>query len=164
MENRKNSRVRVYLFPVFIITRKMEHNIQYRIAGFELTQFIPSWEGVGNGKEFNMNNGIDFSYNQQNNIIKCTQNIDLLHDTQTVLKIQLCTYVEIEPNSVKSLVKDRKIVIPANFLAQCASFGHGALRGIMYLKTINTPLDGVILPPVVYSDVFKKPLTFEVVE
>lgn len=142
----------------------MEHNIQYRIAGFELTQFVSSWEGISNEEDFNMNNGIDFSYNQQKNIIKCTQNIDLLHEAQTVLKIQLCTYVEIESSSVNSLVKDHKIVIPANFLAQCASFGHGALRGIMYLKTTNTPLDGVILPPVVYSDVFKKPLAFDLVE
>ena len=57
--------------------------------------------------------------------------------------------------------KDGKIVVPADFLAQCASFGHGALRGIMYLKTMNTPLEGIVLPPVVYGEMFKKPITFD---
>lgn len=142
----------------------MERNIQYRIAGFDLTQFIPSWDSVSDGEDFDVNNGIDFSFNQQRNIIKCTQNVDFSQNGQTVLKIQLCTYIEIGTDSINLLIKDNKITLPAPFLAQCASFGHGALRGIMYLKTINTPLDGVILPPVVYSDVFKKSLSFELTD
>ena len=87
--------------------------------------------------------------------------VDFLKKEKAVLKIQLCTFVIISEDTVLALEKDGKIVFPANFLAQCASFGHGALRGIMYLKTINTPLEGIILPPVVYGDVFKKSIAFD---
>lgn len=141
----------------------MKHtNIQYRIAGFDLTQFVPSWEGMGEDNEFEVNNGIDFSYNNEHKTIKCTHNIDFSNKGKIVLKIQLCTFVSLTEESAQALSKDGKITIPAGFLAQCASFGHGALRGIMLLKTPNTPLEGVILPPVVYGDVFKKSITFDI--
>lgn len=137
------------------------HNIHYRIAGFDLTRFSPSWEGVGDCSDFEVNDGVDFSYNHERSTIKCTQNFDFSNNGKSVLKIQLCTYITITEESVQALSKDNKIVFPAGFLAQCASFGHGALRGIMLLKTPNTPLEGVILPPVVYRDVFKKSITFD---
>ena len=140
----------------------MEHtNIQYRISGFDLTQFVPSWEGIGEDNEFEVNNGIDFSYNNEHKTIRCTHNVDFLCGGKMVLKIQLCSFITITEESAQSLSKDNKIIIPAGFLAQCASFGHGALRGIMLLKTPNTPLEGVILPPVVYGDVFKKSISFD---
>ena len=63
--------------------------------------------------------------------------------------------------SILTRINQVEIVFPADFLAQCASFGHGALRGIMYLKTMNTPLEGIVLPPVVYGEMFKKPISFD---
>ncbi len=147
---------------VYTILGEMKHNIQYRIVGFDLTQFAPSWDSMTKGDRFNLNSGMDFSYNHANRVIRCQQDIEFTHNDLSVLKIQLCTYVEISLESEEAMKNNGKILLPAEFLAQCASFGHGALRGIMYLKTINTPLEGVILPPVVYSDVFKKPLEFEI--
>ena len=86
--------------------------------------------------------------------------MEFSNEEKTALKIQLCTFVVISEDTVTSLEKEGKIVIPADFLAQCASFGHGALRGIMYIKTMNTPLERIVLPPVLYSEMFKKPIIF----
>jgi len=143
----------------------MEHtNIQYRIGGFDLTQFAPSWEGLEGCVAFDINSGVDFAYNFEQNVIKSILNVEFSHQQKIALKIQLCTFVAISEETVKNLEKEGKLTIPAEFLAQCASFGHGALRGIMYLKTLNTPLEGIILPPVVYGKLFKKPITFEKIE
>lgn len=136
-------------------------NIKYRIGGFDLTQFVPSWDGLEGCKSFDIKSGVDFAYNFEKNVVKNILNVDFSYNEKTVLKIQLCTFVAISEDTVTSLEKDGKIVIPAEFLAQCASFGHGALRGIMYLKTMNTPLEGIVLPPVVYGKMFKKPITFD---
>jgi hypothetical protein len=136
-------------------------NIKYRIAGFDLTQFVPSWDGIEGCESFDIKTGVDFAYNFEQNVIKSILNVDFSYKEKTALKIQLCTFVAISEDTVTSLEKDGKIVIPADFLAQCASFGHGALRGIMYLKTRNTPLEGIVLPPVVYGEMFKKPISFE---
>ena len=136
-------------------------NIKYRIAGFDLTQFVPSWDGIEGCESFDIKTGVDFAYNFEQNVIKSILNVDFSYKEKTALKIQLCTFVAISEDTVTSLEKDGKIVIPADFLAQCASLGHGALRGIMYLKTRNTPLEGIVLPPVVYGEMFKKPISFE---
>jgi hypothetical protein len=95
-------------------------------------------------------------------VIKSILNVEFFYKESTALKIQLCTFVAISEDTVASLEKDGKIVFPADFLAQCASFGHGALRGIMYLKTANMPLEGVVLPPMIYRDLFKKPISFDI--
>lgn len=137
-------------------------NIKYRIGGFDLTQFVPSWDGLGGCESFDVKSGIDFAYNFEQNTIKSILNVEFLSKDRLALKVQLCTYVAISEESAKALEKDGKIIIPADFLAQCVSFGHGALRGIMYLKTANTPMEGIVLPPVVYGEMFKKPITFDV--
>ena len=137
-------------------------NIKYRIGGFDLTQFAPSWDGLEGCESFDVRSGVDFAYNFEKNTIKSILNVEFLYKEKLALKIQLCTFVAISEDTAKALEENGKLVIPADFLAQCASFGHGALRGIMYLKTANTPLEGIVLPPVEYGKMFKKPITFDV--
>ena len=136
-------------------------SIKYKICGFDLTQFVPTWDGIDGCKNFDIRSGAEFAYNFEQNVIKCILNVDFSYKEKTALKIQLCTFVAISVETATAFEKDGRLVIPADFLAQCASFGHGALRGIMYLKTMNTPLEGIILPPVVYGEIFKKPMIFE---
>ena len=136
-------------------------NIKYRIGGFDLTQFVPSWDGLEGSESYDVKSGIDFAYNFKQNTLKSLLNVDFFTKERLALKIQLCTFITISEESAKALEKEDKLVIPADFLAQCASFGHGALRGIMYLKTANTPLEGIVLPPVLYGEMFKKPIAFD---
>ena len=136
-------------------------NIKYRIVGFDLTQFVSSWEGLEGCKNFDIRSGVDFAYSFEQNVIKCILNVEFSFKEKTALKIQLCTFVAISDETTTALTKEEKLVIPANFLAQCTSFGHGALRGIMYLKTMNTPLEGIVMPPVMYGEIFKKPISFD---
>lgn len=137
-------------------------SINYRIGGFDLTQFVPSWDGLERCESFDIKSGVDFAYNFEQNVIKSILNVEFSHKEKTALRIQLCTFVVINEDTVTALEKDGKLVLPADFLAQCASFGHGALRGIMYLKTMNTPLEGIVMPPVKYGEMFKKPISFDI--
>ncbi len=142
----------------------MEKNIEFRLAGFDLTQFIPTWENyTGNNRNFGIKNNINFSYNKSKRSLRCIQDLEFTHQEKTVLKIQLFTYIEFSQKSIDEVAENGKLVIPPGFLAQCASYGHGAIRGIMYLRTPNTPLEGVVLPPLNYATVFQQPLTFDVV-
>ena len=137
-------------------------NITYRIGGFDLTQFAPSWDGLSGSNSFEVKSGVDFAYNFEQHTIKTVINVEFNSSEKLALKIQLCTFVVISEETAKALENEGKIVIPADFLAQCASFGHGAIRGIMYLKTANTPLEGIVLPPVEYSKLFKKSISFDI--
>jgi len=136
-------------------------NIIYRIGGFDLTQFAPSWDELKGDESYEMRSSVNFAYNFEKYTIKSVLDVEFYGNEKLALKIQLCTFVILSEETAKSFVNDSKVIIPADFLAQCASFGHGALRGIMYLKTVNTPLEGVVMPPVEYGKLFEKSLSFE---
>ena len=119
-----------------------QKNIEYKLAGFELTQFRPAWENYTDGVGVEIQNNIGFAYNAEKKVLKCTISMSFVQGINSVLDIEFCTYIELHPDSVKNMTEENRLVVPANFLAQCASFGHGAIRGVMYLKTQNTPLEG----------------------
>lgn len=130
----------------------------YRLAGFDLIQFAPSYENFQEGGSIEANCEYDFGFNKENSILRNTITLSFLQERKPILNIQFATFIEIKEESVNSFIKDSKFVISKNEQAQFASFGYGALRGIMYLKTVNTPLEGLILPPVFMDDIFKEPL------
>lgn len=138
-----------------------EKDIAYKLVGFDLPRFQTSWERYKPDFDVEVNNNIDFSFSKENNTLKCTNNISFTQEDTVILEIQFCTFVEMHPDSIAQITIDDQIVIPARFLAQCASFGHGAIRGIMFLKTSNTPFEGLIMPPVEYHKVFKEPLAID---
>ena len=44
-------------------------SIKYRIGGFDLTQFVPSWDGLEGCESFDIQSGVDFAYNFEQNVI-----------------------------------------------------------------------------------------------
>ena len=132
----------------------MMENIYYRIISFDLTRFEPSYDKFKENEPVAIESEFDFAFNTESNIIRCSMNLHFLQEKNTVLKTQLLTFLEIKKESVETLTKDNKIVLPKETLTQFASFGYGAMRGIMYLKTINTPFQGIILPPTELHKVF----------
>ena len=53
-------------------------SIKYRIGGFDLTQFVPSWDGLEGCESFDIQSGVDFAYNFEQNVIKSILNFHLL--------------------------------------------------------------------------------------
>lgn len=134
----------------------------YRLAGFDLIQFAPSYENYQEGGTIEANSEYDFGFNKDNHILRNTITLSFLQERRPLLNIQFATFIEIKEESVNLFIKDSNFIISKNEQAQFASFGYGALRGIMYLKTANTPLEGLILPPVFMDDVFKEPLQLSI--
>ena len=134
-------------------------SLQYRIAGFDLMQFIPTYEKFIADGPIEGNYGFDFSFNKATNTLRVIVNLSLTQNEESVLTVQFATFVEIKDESAESIIKWNEITFAKEHLAQFASFGYGALRGVMYLKTINTPIDNVILPPLDLMDLFSTPLT-----
>ena len=77
-------------------------SIKYRIGGFDLTQFVPSWDGLEGCESFDIQSGVDFAYNFEQNVIKSILNVEFSHKEKTALRIQLCTFVAISEDTVTS--------------------------------------------------------------
>lgn len=133
--------------------------LQYRLAGFDLMQFIPTYENFITDGPIEGNYGFDFAFNKASNTLRVIVNLSLTQKEETVLTVQFATFVELKDESAQSIIKENTITFTKEHLAQFTSFGYGALRGVMYLKTINTPIENVILPPMDLMDLFSGPLT-----
>lgn len=96
-----------------------------------------------------------FAYNKDKHVIKNSIYIEMRQDDKKFLVVQMDAYVEISESSAKQMTKENGICLPRNLQCQIASFCYGAIRGVMYLKTLNTPLQDIILPPLELQDVIK---------
>lgn len=137
-------------------------NIKYRLEGFELTQYIMRQELFDNSREADVESEMSFSYNSERNILRNTLSVALSQDGNTFLSMQIDTFVSIVQESADIMIHDGTVTIPKILQCQAVSFGYGALRGIMYLKTVNTPLCTLVLPPLVVHSVIKSDISIEV--
>ena len=72
------------------------------------------------------------------------------------MKIDLNNYFEIASESISNLMQEEKLVFSPPILVQFASLGYGAIRGIMYTKTMGTALSTFILPPIYLGNMIDK--------
>lgn len=137
-------------------------NIYYRIANFQLNQFATFEDKFQQGIDINVNSNLGLAYNSETRTIRSTISIDFLQNEEMIMKVELATFIEIKEESVNSLIKDSKLTLSPDLQAQFSSFGYGALRGIMFTKTLNTPFASIILPPIEMSEMFDEPIEFEI--
>ena len=130
--------------------------IKYKLAGFDLMRFTPNYGNVDSEKEIEGNFGFDFAYNNERHTVRVVINMTLKQELEEILAIEFATFVEIAEESLAMLVKDSVLTLTPGMQAQFVSFGYGALRGVMYLKTINTPIESIIAPPLVLEEQFKE--------
>ncbi len=135
--------------------------IFYRIESFNLCQFSMTEENYSKGKPVNVSSEIKFSYNKNHNILKNTLTVRLFQANLDILVMQIETYIRLKEETALSFTKCDVISIPKFLEMQSTSFGYGSLRGIMYLKTINTPLCNLILPPLNLQEMIKEDISID---
>lgn len=138
-------------------------NIQYKFIKMDLTQFSPEWErydssNISVGIEANFN----FSYNKNEGILKCATSLTFIQENQPFLKSELQTFFEISKESIEELTSENVIILPKGLLCQFASLTYGSYRGVLYMKTINTALSNLILPPLYLDEVIKEDMKIQV--
>ena len=122
----------------------------------DLTQFSPELERFDSTNDsVGIETNFNFSFNKTEGIIKCVINLTFIQDDQPFLKSELQTFFEITKESIEGLTSENLVVFPKGLLCQFASLAYGSYRGVIYMKTINTELSNLILPPMYLSDVIK---------
>lgn len=142
----------------------MDKNIEiiYKYCKIELEQFAILEENYpAEMSDTQIQTGVQFSYDLDQHIICCDTSVMLMQGDRTLLKTQLKSYFDIQPESVEALKEGDAIVFDEPLLIQFASLSYGSLRGVIYAKTINTPFNNFILPPVYFSSIIDKPFVVE---
>jgi len=131
-------------------------NIQYKFIKMDLTRFSPEWEKYDSSNDsVGIETNFNFSFNKTERILKCATNLTFIQENQPFLKSELQTFYEITKESVEGLTSENVITIPRGLLCQFASLAYGSFRGIIHMKTINTDLCNLILPPLYLDEVIK---------
>ena len=94
-------------------------------------------------------------------MVCCSTSITMLMaNGNPLIKADLDAYFSIAPSSVAKLTDDGCIVLSEGLQAQFASLSYGTMRGVIFCKTLNTPLNKIILPPNDVSSIFISPVKF----
>ena len=139
------------------------NTIYYKYIKIDLEQFAVFEENIPEKiDEVQIRTEIQFNYDKAQNIICNRLTVMLNHQDKPLLKSVLCSYFSVKEESVKQ-IKDEKnqIVFAPDILVQFASLNYGSLRGILHLKTLNTPLVNQILPPVSFNQIIDQPFVVE---
>lgn len=140
----------------------MEKGIYYRFAGLELKQFATFEDVYVEDKgEIAISCKFTFAYNFSQNIVCCTNSVSVVKDGDVLVKADLDAYFAINPESVASLSDTDAVVLPPELQAQFASLTYGTIRGVIFAKTLGTPLSKIVLPPNDVQEVMKTPLRIQ---
>ena len=134
----------------------------YRFSRMELEQFAMFEENCDSEtKEVQFHTEAQFSYDKSNSVICSKIVVNMTYQEKPLVKAELNSYFDIHPESVKSLCKDGRIVFAPPLLVQFASLCYGSIRGVIFAKTLGTPLNNFIAPPVYFGNLIDKAFVLE---
>ena len=135
----------------------MNEQIIYKYAKMELEQFAMFEENIPlETNDVQFQTGVQFSFDKDNRILCSKVVVTISQENNPIMKIDLNNYFEIASESINNLMQEEKIVFSPPILVQFASLGYGAIRGIMYTKTLGTALSAFILPPIYLGNMIDK--------
>ena len=139
----------------------MADQIYYRFIKLELTQFATfEADYIDDGKPLELSSSFQFAYSSDDDVVCCATTVVISKGNSPILKAELKSYFNIQPESVTSMIEDDYVVLPTNLMTQFASLGYGSMRGVIYAKTMGTPLEKIILPPNDVQNIFTVPAKF----
>lgn len=139
----------------------MDKEILYRFIRMELVQFATFDDASTScDTDIEVSSKFQFAYNFDTDVMCCTASVTFTSTTSPLLKVELSSYFDIEPDSANSLRTSGDFIAPAELLAQFASLTYGAVRGVIFTKTIGSPLNRIVLPPNNISAIFQTPQRF----
>lgn len=98
--------------------------------------------------EFNIKSEFAFSGSLVNNVIGCRGIFSFLQNKTEVSKLTVDCYFDIDPLYINQNKKEETLTIDKEFLRYLATITVGTARGIQHVRTQNTILNNVVLPPI----------------
>lgn len=130
----------------------------YKFDKLELEQFATFEDNYNPEiKEVQFNTEAQFSFDKEHSMLGSRITVNMMtHDGNLLAKAVLVSYFHILPDSLDGIKKDGKIIFTPNLLVQFSSLCYGSIRGVLFAKTIGTPLSNYILPPVFFDSLINK--------
>lgn len=131
----------------------MEKQISYSYAKISLEQFAIFEENYDqNQSQIEFQTQLQFSFDHEQNVICNSIVLSINQNQKAVLKAEQRSYFEINNDSVEMLRNEQgKIEFSPQLLVQFASLNYGSMRGSIHIKTLGSPINRFILPPIYFN-------------
>lgn len=140
----------------------MEQEVYYKFVSLDLSQFATFEEGYNEDKQdIDVSCKFSFTYNFVQNHVCCSNSIFITKNGLPLMKAELDATFAINDSSVKTMTDGGEIVLQPELQAQFASLTYGTMRGVIFAKTLNSPLNKIILPPNDVLEIFNKSIRFK---
>ncbi|MDE6484406.1 MAG: hypothetical protein K2L14_03305 [Duncaniella sp.] len=135
--------------------------VKYNLKGVTVEQFAMLFEP--NDENIHINVSVPVKTNYEERTFAVGANIQYTEDEKPFLVAEVLCHYEIEEACWKELSHDstKEIVIPAEMMISLAKIAIGALRGVVCVKTENTPFSRYYMPLIeLQSSVRKEDFVF----
>jgi len=142
---------------------KMEQQLYYKYVKMELEQFAMFEENISNNKgDVEFQTQALFSYDKKQSVLCSKITATMTIDNKSLMRAVFCSYFAFHKDSIEQMCNEEgKLVFPPHVLVQFASLNYGSLRGVLFLKTQDTPLADYILPPAFFNQIIDKAFVAE---
>ena len=113
------------------------------------------------GLSYNIDTAIRFGMIQDSKQLYCQYKAQYRNGDKVDLLIGVSCGFEIEQDSWNDLINEETFTVPSSFLKYMGVQTIGITRGILYEKTVGTPFDQLILPPVNLEEMITANLQFK---
>lgn len=140
----------------------MEGQVLYKYSKMEIEQFAMFEENYKQEiQEVQFQTEAQFSFDKGNSVLCSKIVVNMSAVEKPLVKAELKSYFNIQPESIAILTQDGKILFPPQLLVQFASLCYGAMRGVIFTKTQGSVLSNYVLPPVYFSNLIDKGFVVE---
>lgn len=129
--------------------------MQYKYRKLTLDQFaVLAVRPVADGDELSFNTEVQFSFDNAASVLTNIMTLTVQTGDAILLKAVMISEFEISPESISEIRgNDGRIEFNPHVLVQFASLNYGAMRGALAVKTVDSPLAGLVVPPVYFQSV-----------
>jgi len=128
--------------------------VMYRFSRMELAQFAVFDENYSvEVTEVQYKTEVQFSFDKDLSVLCSKIIVNETCNEKPLLKAELNSYFDIQKESLNLLRREGRLLFPPMLLVQFASLCYGSMRGVIYAKTLGTPLSNFVLPPVYFANI-----------
>lgn len=136
----------------------------FRIVQVAIENFNMQPQSIEENNELGINTSYSFQVSFERKCVRCISSFIFKKDGNSLLELVLSCVFAIKPEVFESLYDDKRehLTIGAEFCRYMATIAVGAARGAIAVKTENTPLAAIVLPPINLVEAIKGDTVFTV--
>lgn len=139
----------------------MTNEIYYKFIKLDLSKFVAFEDNYDeDSRPLEVTTSFKFLYNFEQEEVSCEVSARIVKENKPLIEAVLISYFMITEQSANLIKENDKVILPVDLMTQFASLCYGALRGVIYAKTLGSKLDRIILPPTDISTIITHPAEF----